>query len=388
MSVRGGCSLTMSLLLAACGSDRPGGPAAVEYQAVRIAEIGDDDGEGALSAVFGLAVAPDGRLYLSEPGFGRVVTFGPDGAFEKVLGGRGDGPGEFSVPGALFWRGDSLAVSDFQRGISLFAPGDRFVERISFTVNVAGTPFGGRPILALADGTVGVVVPEARGATGTGQAPEEIWLKASRTGSVLDTLVRLPTEGRSYAFEVRGRQQTGSHPLAWAPLIATPPSVTSFVVVEREPASTPAPDTFRVLRLNLDGDTVARRVFDFMPRRVPDEVIDSMAAAIADGMAQRLGLTPASLTELISEQVEWPQYEPPVSGVLVGRDRTVWLQRERLGLDPVRWNILDEDFEPIGQVELAKSLELKAVARDRLWAIELDSLDVPHVVRFEVRPRR
>ncbi len=51
-----------------------------------------------------------------------------------------------------------LLFADFTSGISLFAPDGSFEERISFVVNVPGTPFGGRPGLPLADGSIGVVV--------------------------------------------------------------------------------------------------------------------------------------------------------------------------------------------------------------------------------------
>ena len=220
----------------------------------RAAEIGGGEGQGALTDVFGVAVSPEQHVFMSEPPLARVVEFDREGRFVRVVGGRGRGPGEFQVPGGLFWRGDSLAVSDFTSGISLFSPDGAFQERISFVVSVPGTPFGGRPVLPLADGSIGVVVaPAAEG------AGEEVWLKASRSGTVLDTLALLPMGGRTFSFRAEGRTLTGAHPLAWAPLIAVPPSAEYFVVVERDPATTADVGSFRVLRVNLDGDTVASK---------------------------------------------------------------------------------------------------------------------------------
>lgn len=367
--------------LAACGTEPPRSVASDTYHVTPAGEIGGGEGEGALTDVFGVAVSPDGHVFVSEPPLARVVEFDEQGGFVRVVGGRGRGPGEFQVPGGLFWRGDTLAVADFISGISLFAPDGSFQQRIAFIVNVPGTPFGGRPILPLPDGSIGVDVPPA---TSGAEAGPEVWLKASRTGSVLDTLVFLPGRGRGFSLEAHGRARTGTHPLAWAPLLATPPSGTHFVIVEREPAQAAGTASFRLLRVDLEGDTVATRDIEYVPSPVPDEAVDSISAAMAGRMANQFEVSPEALAESIEDQLEWPSYEPPVSSLLVGSDGTVWIRREALGVASVGWEILDEGFGSIGRLRLPASLEPKVVSRHALWAVEKDSLDVPHVLRFDV----
>lgn len=377
--------LVGGLGLAACGTDIPELAAPHQYQITRVAEIGGGDGQGALTDVFGVAVSPTRHVFLSEPSLSRVVEFDQDGQFVRLVGGKGRGPGEFQVPGGLFWRGDSLAVADFTSGISVFGPEGAFRHRISFVVNVPGTPFGGRPVLPLSDGSIGVVVPPAANGADPGS---EVWLKASRDGAVIDTLALLPMRGRTFSFRAKGRTQTGTHPLAWAPVIAVPPSGEYFVVVDRSPATAPSAGSFRVMRLNLDGDTVASRQFDYIPAPVQGEEVDSIVGAMADRMAQRFGMSASALAGEIKDQLEWPAYEPPVRAVLVGDDGSVWLQRGRGSGGSDTWDILDEALAEIGQVPLPSPLQPKVVLRDALWAVQKDSLDVPHLLRYEVTKGR
>jgi hypothetical protein len=373
--------LIIALALAGCGVDTPDLPATSDYHATQVAEIGGGDGEGALTDVFGVAVSPEQHVFLSEPPLARVVEFDQEGQFIRVVGGRGRGPGEFQVPGGLFWRGDSLAVTDFTSGISLFAPDGSFLERISFVVNVPGTPFGGRPVLPLADGSIGVVVPPETSETDPG---DETWMKASRTGAVLDTLALLSMRGRTFSFRAKGRGQMGTHPLAWAPIIAVPPSGESFVIVERSPATTSTGSRFRVLRMNLDGDTIASAQIAYVPVPVSDAMVDSIVRGMAGRMAERFGMSPSALAGEIKDQLDWPPYVPPVSTVLVGDDGSVWIERKPWKDGSARWEILDESFAEVGAVALPVDLEPKVVSRGELWAVQKDSLDVPHLLRFGI----
>ncbi|MEI2720231.1 MAG: 6-bladed beta-propeller [Gemmatimonadales bacterium] len=51
-----------------------------------------------------------GKLYVSEMTSKRVVAFGPDGAAIRTFGRRGEGPGEFRLPGGLHVFGDTLLM--------------------------------------------------------------------------------------------------------------------------------------------------------------------------------------------------------------------------------------------------------------------------------------
>ena len=333
-------SLISGLALAGCAADVPKPTTTGDAGLTRVAEIGGGEGPGALTDVFGVAVSPEQHVFLSEPPLARVVEFDQEGKFVREVGGRGRGPGEFQVPGGLFWRGDSLTVADFTSGISFFGPDGTFTDRISFVVNVPGTPFGGRPVLPLADGSVGVVVPPASNGADLGT---ELWLKTSRTGQLEDTLALLPMRGRSFSFRANGRTQMGAHPLAWAPILAVPPSADYFVIVERSPATTREAASFRVLRVDLEGDIVASKQMQYRPVPVTEEMVDSIVGGMAERMAERFGMSSAALAEEIKGQLEWPDYVPPVMNMMVGGDGSVWLERSRSGIS-AQWDILDREL--------------------------------------------
>lgn len=77
-----------------------------------------------------------GELLVGDATSGRVLQFDSLGAFTGVIGRRGQGPGEFIVPGAIVAFGDSsVAVSDWQNErLSLFSgAGLRFVRAMGAT---------------------------------------------------------------------------------------------------------------------------------------------------------------------------------------------------------------------------------------------------------------
>ncbi len=376
--------LVLAVFGASCGGEVRVGDEVPQLGVTRSTTFGDEQGEGVLSGVFDVAVSSDGHVFLSEPQFARVVEFDAGGTFSRVVGGRGNGPGEFTAPGGLWWKGDSLAVSDFQRGIHLFSPDGEFADLIFFHINDGSSAFGLRPIFPLADGSIAAFAPAGSSAITSGSVTQETWLKVSRDGAITDTLAMVGVEGRLYSVRYRERTRSGTHPLSWAPILSAPPSGTSFVLVNRPVATDSDAATYEVRRLGLGGDTLNSTMLDYEPLPVLAEQIDSMALEMAEGWAGALNATVPSVAAAIADQVEWPSYQPPVTAIVCGSDGTVWLRREDVGVESARWEILDEDLSPIGWVELPLGLELKVVGRDRAYGVEFDELDVPTVVRFDV----
>lgn len=387
MTARFGCLLIAVAVLAACGSEVPPDDDSPQLVATRSTTFGGEEGEAVLSDVFGVAVAADGSVYLSEPQFARVIAFEADGTFSRVVGERGNGPGEFRIPGGLSWRGDSLAVSDFQRGIHLFAPEGDFARLVSFSFREGPSAFGVNPMFPMPDGSIAALAPSSSTDITEGRVTHETWLKTTREGRIIDTLAVVAVEGRLISVTYQDGTRTGGHPLPWSPLLAVPPTGTSLVVLDRPVATDPASAAYRVLRLGLDGDTLLAASRAYTPVAVGAAQIDSIALAIAEGWAERMEATAPALAAEIADQVVWPSYVPPVTEVLAGSDGSVWLRRETIGASMARWEILDEAFAPIGRLDLPLDLELKVVAQDHFYAVELDDFDVPTVVRYEVGRR-
>ena len=67
-----------------------------------------------------------------------------------------------------------------------------------------------------------------------------------------------------------------------------------------------------------------------------------------------------------------------------GADGTVWLKRQEEAADVVWWWVLDRAGEPVGSLQLPRTLRVRYVQRDRLWAVETDELGVYHLARYRI----
>lgn len=138
---------------------------------------------GVLSNVMGLAEGADGRLYVLDRDFQKVVVFEPDGVFKAViLGGYGRGPGEFTFPRHLS-SDDVQRLVVLDRGnmrLTLFAEDGvlESTDAIAFealqaliyrdTAYLLDVPSGGRAAIRRkrigdpAQSTKGLVLPDSR----------------------------------------------------------------------------------------------------------------------------------------------------------------------------------------------------------------------------------
>lgn len=90
-------------------------------------------GPGKLAQPIGVAVAPDGEVFVSSSGDNRIVVFGPDGTFRRSFGREGDGPGELQRPMHLSIGPDGLLyVPEYLNDrISIFRQDGTFLSHLS-----------------------------------------------------------------------------------------------------------------------------------------------------------------------------------------------------------------------------------------------------------------
>jgi hypothetical protein len=243
-----------------------------------------------------------------------------------------------------------------------------------------GSVYGSRPAFSheIADGTL----------------TETPLVRFDSAGHVVDTIAVQKFGTSTWRLadpnSPRGFQSFRAQPFNEAPLIAISQIAAEVITVDRTTA-TGAAATFRVTKQTFDGDTLFTRTFPYVPLPIGD-VADSLARDFASGL-QRLpdqmrGSAPTYEhgVELARSTLHLPPHHPPVRGLTLGTDGTIWLAREDAGGDQLAWWVLDPNGEPIGTVMLPRGFQVMAADESHVWGAELDELDVPYLVRYGVRP--
>jgi hypothetical protein len=90
---------------------------------------------------------------------------------------------------------------------------------------------------------------------------------------------------------------------------------------------------------------------------------------------------PERVASAAREAMSVPSYHPPITDVVLGRDGSVWLQREPVG-DHHTWVGIDAEGRVLGTVEIPADVKVLAARADFLMTVELDAMDVPSIVRY------
>jgi DNA-binding beta-propeller fold protein YncE len=79
-----------------------------------------------------IAAGPDGKVYVSDSGNGRVEVFTPAGAFLRQVGSFGSGNGQFTLPYDLVVdaRNDLYVADDHLNTVSKFSPAGQFLWQV------------------------------------------------------------------------------------------------------------------------------------------------------------------------------------------------------------------------------------------------------------------
>ena len=341
--------------------------------------IGVVDGEAPY--VFGRVtmVRPgtQGRIWVMDSQAFELRLFNPDGSFERAVGKRGEGPGEFTGnvcafpgPNGEVWVEDSgrrwqrfledgrlvgshRVTSNLGCGIRRWTPDGRF-----FVVNtrrvVGGTPFertgffvvhrmGTEGELIQGDTVFPPMVPPA---------PTVTWVSANNGSRFTGTVSFSPRAGSvlgpsgdfwvmdgdgSYAF----RRQS--------------PAGDTLLMIERTHVPIPVPNSIR-----------NRTIQDFRDRY--------------EGRTAEGGFDP--------DQV--PRVYPPFGRLTIGTDGTLWV-RKQLGDGAFGLDVFSPDGIYLGEAVVPPDFAQMSIwyaTPDRLYGVVTDDLDVQYVVRLEVqRPR-
>lgn len=350
--------LLLVLVPGCTGKDGPEGATQLEL-GEPLARVGAvEDPRQALNDVSRVVEDPlSGRILVFQRDEARVAVYDSSGAFVARIGGRGGGPGEFTLPANAGFIGDRVWISDVNlRKFSLF---DR--RTLEHDRDVVLPPTGTRSSPFTTDATGRIVLTESRGET-------VLWRNADRV------LVEYPVERNVARLELAGRHITLLQPFAEGPrLLPTVDGGGILAVKVDEPS-------LRVLRLDLEGDTVFDRVLPVAAVAVTDAMFDEAV----DGLVRGLGHVPlarSEIEEVVGQRIHRPHATLGITAVAIGPGDVLWVGSDAGGAN-TWWAVDGESGALIGGLALAEAQAVETGSRSHLWVLEKDALDVQYLVRY------
>ena len=328
-----------------------------------------------------------GRIYARAET--EIRVFGFDGSLLNVLGGKGDGPGEFRSAFGHGLLGDTLWVIDpfwHPSRITRFSiDGQLLSTSAAPEVSQGGDQSRAWRVSHLLEG--GHVITSTSANPGVGPSSKRYRIPiAIADDRLTDPKVIVRIEWPQ-GLLLPGLAQSGDPTFPLSPLFAVFPDGSGMVTVSWE-GNQGGPIWVRKY------DSAGRRVLEVVHvapnTRVPGQVVDSLVAdwvekvtPIAD-RARRRGLdVPSNLTKAVEDGLPIPPYYPMVREVVAGIDGSIWLRRMRSFSDNT-WFVLDSGGGPVFKVELPPGVNLQQASFGEVWATALGELDAPLILRYRL----
>ncbi len=380
----------VSLALTGCQSEAGSSPDLFDGEPWTLSgpelKIGSlDDPEFVFGTVGMAGPGPDGFVYSLHPREATIRRWTADGVPAGTVGRQGEGPGEFTQPGRMGFFGDSLWVMDYGlRRITYFDLEGTLLGSLSPPMNHEEP--GGvtlRPSVPLRDGTLIARAGAPTLLIATGELTRNPVTRIDAEGNVLGTIWFQPFRPMDI-LAILGQDGFGGffsvQPFQDAPLSANMED--GLLVVDRRSWTGDGPATITVTRLGLAGDTLFASDLPYTPVPLTSERVDSVVRA----STERFGRFPEGD---IRDATYRPSYLPPVSGVVVGRDGTLWLRHfdpfestngERL----YEWWVLDVSGAPLVRALIPARMRILTVTSEMVWGVERDELDVDYIVAYRL----
>lgn len=381
------------------GADRP----LVEptWQVEPVARIGslDDPGQS-LTRIGQVIIGPEEQLFVSQPVDARLLIFEPDGTLQASLGGRGEGPGEFRSLRSIGLSGDTLYASDGRLGrVSYFTLQGELLGSTPWSTPPPAPPTpqvvyaSSPPDLILPDGTAllepsaGYPVPPDYEEAGPIHWTIPRWyLRIDQAGTVLNTVARFETNETTIRMRSGRTGFAMNNPFLHAPLSGIMPDGSGVTVVERNPAPDSRASSFRVFLLSPAADTVFATSIPYDPVPLTVEHVHSAIERASRGRPAQIVVPPLAEREAaLRGHAMIPATHVPVNALATAQDGSIWLQGPPVRDDGlVLWTVLDTSGEVKGYVNLPSRQTVLAARGDVLIAQELDNMDVPYIVWYQL----
>lgn len=304
-------------------------------------------------------------------GAARLRFYGPDGRHIRDVGRRGEGPSEFGFLSDVWLReGDTLAVLDSgRRRVALFDSAGQYAGGRSFSSEISGDVPPGRNLCAFpglsgefADGTLAV-----RGwscLTLMGSAGMRLWPNTLLRGDVSgDTLVVMSAR----VWEREGATDTRQR-YAFLPFSGLP-----SVLVQG--------DRLLVSR----GEAYEIEIHDSYGRLLEVWREAGEPPAVTEEMKDRYRQEQADLGRPHPEDVPFSQRLGGYASLVASPEGSVWAEWEGAPRDAHerRWTVFSPDGTEVRHLVLP-ALGAESVGADRLVGVRTDSLDIQHIVVYDI----
>jgi hypothetical protein len=335
--------------------------------------IGVVDGDPSLqfNRIGGVARLQDGTIVVADGGSQEVRFFNSSGEVGRVVGGKGEGPGEFSdLAGLGVGPGGSVWAFDYSLDRITWMDGAGEIQGF--------TTLGPEPpvlmsVGSLPDGTF--LLKQLWGAGDVSQAAASglrrdpvAFVRFDRGGSLVDTLGLFP--GREvHLWEENGRGVMGSPPFAR----------NSVGALWGEGVVIGTQDRFELVDFGLDGEPrLVARLLGLDLTLTPgdlEQYIQDRLGEVSEG--RRPGLR----REL--EAMPVLERKPAYGEILSDEAGNLWIgEWTPYPRAPHRWTILDRDGRWLGSVEISGRFSPHAIGEEWILGVEWDELDVEYVVLY------
>lgn len=327
-----------------------------------------------VSGITKIRITPDGLVLLATAQPVSILLLEQStGTLIRSMGRQGRGPGEFTMLGMIGSVGDSIWGVDLMSSqVSLFDRSGRVAH--AWRVEPPGFAAFNQPAALFSDGTA--VLPVFRRESPL--VSRHVVFRTRWDGSILDTLVHIPTRTTELPLDgANGLVQT-SQPFGDDPLYGISPDG-RFIAVVDVAVEEVGPDSVRITLQQSDQRPVYRRTIPWAHEPLTPGLIDSTVRAKATQL--RLRRIPASA---IRARLYTPSHASPVSALLVGTDGSVWLKAARKS-DQFDWLVVDRRGALVASVTMPSNSRVLTLDRG-VWGIETDANGLPIVVRWRTAP--
>lgn len=312
-----------------------------------------------------VAVADDGRIYVTDNQAYHVKVLSPDGALQDSVGTRGDGPGEFQHPRDLtLARGDSLYVLDGSDGrVHVFTPGLAF-ERAFLARSERGRPINMMiPARAASSTDKAFLFVYSPGARAVVQEDAQMVVRpVSLGGTVGDTLFTTPPYRMASEDLGGGKMMFMTVPFMPGPHYALGPKGRVHYAWG---------DSLAVKAYGLEGNLHREPDIASDPVPVTDKEIDSALEGRSRGREQVRNMIPAS--------------KPAFKHFLVDDEGRYWFGRPTSDPDSTAWWVAQPDEQRVVTDTLSSTVRLMTIKSGHAYGRTTTEMGAPALVRYQIR---